>query len=111
MRAAAVRMDSSSSSVVVAPSLRPEMVRVATHIGSMLHGAHDLVDVDGLQVAVALADPHGRARRVHGAGRWPDGVRRRSHQLRCPTRRLICHLSCHRTSIPLQGVGPGKLHG
>ena len=34
MSSAAVRIDSSSSSAVVAPSYRPEIVRVATRIGS-----------------------------------------------------------------------------
>ena len=66
MSAAAVRIDSWSSSCVVAPSYRPPMVFRATRIGSTacrpsavrVTALHDLVDVNGFLAAVALGDPH-----------------------------------------------------
>jgi hypothetical protein len=70
MRAAAVWMDSRSSSRVVAPFVQPadrlgrhaQRVDVGQPDAAPAHGAHDLVDIDGLGRAVALPYPHRRLR-------------------------------------------------
>jgi hypothetical protein len=75
---AAVRIESSSSSLVVAPSYKPEIVRVATRIGSTAcspsaaarHRAHDLVEVDGslapLRLVTRMVVAVGGGREIEG---------------------------------------------
>ena len=72
MSAAAVWIESWSSSRVVAPSYRPLIVFVATRSASTsgnppqraAHGANDLVHVHRLRAAAALRHAHARLRRV-----------------------------------------------
>ncbi len=78
MSPAAVRIDRSSSSRVVAPSASAEIVRVGDAHGvdaeQPLGGAgdrvHDLVDVDGLERTAALLDPHAAGRRLRPGRRY-----------------------------------------